>query len=69
MTQHSEKKSKTPKGKPAGTARDTTGPIEADSTKIEAAEKIEKKYLNEDGEASDNVDIKHVNRNTDKGTE
>lgn len=42
MTQHSEKKSKTPKGKPAGTARDTAGPIEADSSNAEVTEKIEK---------------------------
>lgn len=69
MTQHSEKQSKTPKGKPAGTSRDTAGPIEVDSTKVENTEKVEKKYLNEDGDTADNVDIKNVNRNTDKGTE
>ncbi|PRD44993.1 hypothetical protein [Sphingobacterium haloxyli] len=66
MTQHSEKKSKTPKGKPAGTSRDTAGPIEVDSGKMNATKKIENKYLDEHGEPADNVDMKNVNRNTDK---
>ncbi len=68
MTQHSEKQSKTPKGKPSGTSRDTAGPIEVDSAKVKDTEKVEKKYLNDDGETADNVDTKNVNRNTDKET-
>lgn len=66
MTQHSEKKSKTPKGKPAGTSRDAAGPVEVDTSKAEATEKIAQKYLDEDGKPADNVDIRNENRNTDK---
>ncbi len=68
MTQHSNQKSKTPQGKPSGSARGGNG-IKDVTNQNKASKAVEDNYLDKQGELSANVNLKHKNRNTDKGRE
>lgn len=68
MTQHSNAKSKAPQGKPSGGQRSGTGlkDVNREETEDQA---IEDKYLYDQGQPDEQVQVKHKNRNTDKGRE
>ncbi|QPH40833.1 hypothetical protein [Pedobacter endophyticus] len=66
MTQHSNHKSKTPKGKPSGTERGGNGLKEV-TRDDEVNEALEREYLDDEGQPDENVNMRHENRNTDKG--
>ena len=68
MTQHSNAKSKSPKGKPTGTQRGGTGLKDVNREESED-QAIEDKYLDEQGKPDEQVKVRHENRNTDKGRE
>lgn len=68
MTQYSNQKSKTPKGKPSGGERGGNGLKDVNLN--EAKDQIiEEKYLDDQGQPAGQVLVKHKNRNTDKGRE
>jgi len=66
MTQHSNHKAKTPKGKPSGNERGGNGLKEV-TRDDEVNEALENQYLDDEGQPDDNVNMRHENRNTDKG--
>jgi len=68
MTQHSNQKSKAPKGKPSGNQRGGDG-LKDISQNEETNETLENKYLDTNGQPDDSVNLRHENRNTDKGQE
>jgi hypothetical protein len=57
-----------PKGKPTGNGRESTGLRDAFAgIDPETENEISAKYLDEKGEPTKNVDVKHVNRHPQKG--
>jgi len=59
-----------PKGKPSGTGRETAGLKDAFAVNDpETDKKLEDTYLEDTGDPASNVNLKHQNRNTDKGRE
>jgi hypothetical protein len=68
MTQHSNQKSKSPKGKPSSIQGGGSG-LKGIANDQQLDESIEEKYLDDQGELNDDVVVKHTNRNTDKGRE
>ncbi len=57
-----------PKGKPTGNGRETSGLTDAfAASDPETQNEIRGKYLKEDEQPDDNVDVKHPNRNLQKG--
>jgi len=70
MSKEGNAKSSTPKGKPAGTGRESSGLNEAHAVNTEEQDKeIADKYTDETEDPNSNPNIKHPNRNTDKGRE
>ena len=63
MTQHSNAKSKTPKGKPSGSQRGGDGLKDVIHNE-KTTSSIEEKYLDQDGQPDKNVNTRHQNRNT-----
>ena len=68
MTQHSNQKSRTPKGKPSGSQRGGNGLKDVNLSERED-QTLEEKYLDDQGEPAGQVAVKHKNRNVDKGRE
>jgi len=68
MTQHSNAKSKAPKGKPSGSQRGGNG-LKNLVHDEDVTSELENKYLNDAGQPDENVNLRHENRNTDKGRE
>jgi hypothetical protein len=68
MTQHSNQKSKTPKGKPSGGERGSNGLKDVNLSEAED-QAIEDKYLDDQEQPAEQVQVRHKNRNTDKGRE
>lgn len=59
-----------PKGKPSGTGRETSGLKDASAVSDpESDKKLEDTYLEDTGRPASNVNLRHKNRNTDKGRE
>lgn len=65
--QSTRKNSAESKGKPSGSERNNPGMKDFDSDNLERDKEIENKYTEGDGEPSNNVNMRHQNRNTDKG--
>ena len=68
MTQHSNAKSKAPQGRPSGSQPGGNG-VKDIAQDQQASESVEDKYLDDQGQPDDNVNLRHENRNTDKGRE
>ncbi len=68
MTQHSNSKSKAPKGKPSDSQRGGDG-LKDVTLNEETNETLENRYLDNEGQPDDNVNLRHENRNGDKGRE
>jgi hypothetical protein len=68
MSQHSNAKTKTPQGKPSDSQRGGNG-LKDVIRETEVTGQIEDKYLDDNDQPDDNVNIRHKNRNTDKGRE
>jgi len=67
MNNNSNAKSKAPQGKPSGTGREGSGLNEVNNPDQE--NEIADKYTDENGAPDENVNLRHENRNTDKGRE
>jgi len=62
-------KTSAPKGRPSGTGRESAGLHDIDPEKEKTDRELDDEYMNESGKPAANVDLKHQNRNVDKGRE
>jgi len=70
MSKEGNAKSSAPKGKPSGTGKESSGLNEAHAVNNEEQDKeIADEYMDETEDPNSNPNIKHPNRNTDKGRE
>jgi hypothetical protein len=68
MRGHNNPQSKSPQGKPSGDQRGGNGLKDLGHEHREN-QKLEDQYFDEDGKPEANVNLRHENRNTDKGRE
>ncbi|WP_353137027.1 hypothetical protein [Pseudopedobacter sp.] len=68
MTQHSNSKSKAPKGKPSDSQRGGDG-LKDVTLNEETNETLENRYLDNEGQPDDVINLRHANRNVNKGRE